>query len=324
MFITESYYYEDFQVSADPACGLNIILETVEAYDKLAMAMINLEHNAIMTEDADLLEEGTEAFLEAASDVIKRAGQKFLAFLDAVKAKWSSLQAAITEKFLNKEKVTYAMQQMKGKNVEVEVDLTAIKRAQEITTAFRVFNNSNVTTDDLNALSKKLDNLISDTKNKVNIIKVFSIALQFLQYRKGWIKEIDTIKKAYIAFTKDSIKEGVSDNVNQDKNNAVAMQRTANKAIAVVNKGTTNALRICRAAFGEMSDGEMDAVKSAYKNGKKNYKAGVKSQKEAEKNDRSKHNINKHNSMFKSKDMDAYQKRNGIENASVLAQYMFD
>jgi hypothetical protein len=257
-------------ITADPSCGYEIIMECEDTINKLSMAMIKLEHKAIMNEDANLLNEGIKEFGGKVADTLKRAGQKFLVFLEKTIVAWTNLQAKLSTMFLSTDKVQEMINNSKSGKIKIKGNISkafdAIKKIQQNVNDLVNVSGMHATTvkgddfDDKNyhekgiakggakMLSNEIDKFASEGESVVTTQAIQS-ALNFIKSgRTIVIAKLKDARNRYKTTLKEAIKEAEKGDHEKAKQ-LTAWQRNTNALIIATNKATTYCAKICRKAL---------------------------------------------------------------------------
>jgi hypothetical protein len=262
MFLDESYdlYNEssssDIAMTADPYWGAQIICEAVEAYNKIDMAMINLEHTAIVNEDAALLEEGKKSFGAKVKQVGKNAKERFLMWLAKVHEAWSNLTTKIKTTIfskrdtLEKAKKAFGVNQksgdaLEGKGNKINI---ALKVGDEF---YKVKVDS-----DANLLTQAETAITNFTENKsLASAKVdWGSTIKLLQWQERYTEKIEYIRKRIAIISDD------------DKSRILAAEKFCSRAVSAINAGVSQAIHLVSKALSKHNKEQKKAEREAEKN----------------------------------------------------------
>lgn len=265
-------------VSADPMYGAQLIQEASEEWNELCMKMIKLEHTAIVSEDANLLEAGIKDFAKKAEAHIKLAAQKFIEYLERVRVEWTKIQAAVMSKFVNADVINAVLAKLKNDKVKMQMDKTkwdANMKVLETWSKAASWNNfvlgQNKSQLEKGAAAEK--NIFASADNTTEVVvdqTLVKQAVSFLKNRAVAVKNLQAVKANYAKEANEEIKKMKSANRKMEtKSNLVVLQRYINGQIIALNKCTSIAIKICNAVKVKNSGVSKTALKNAKKDVKK-------------------------------------------------------
>lgn len=283
MFLTESANNDRIH-NSDVTYSMELVQEATDTWNELCDSMIALEHTAIVSENANLLQEGKKEFKEKATTLIKRVVQKFLEWIEDVRVAWSQLMAKIRTAILNPTKVQiiknkfenakkYGALMKKKVSIKKNALLNASKFVISVNddVAVRIvakFGNPNKG-DHQSKLLAIADTIKNEAETEVTLdATLINASLKFLQQRekfnKALLKWKSDIKKVS-EFDNSGLKSGKG-----TKKLAVTMyHRAINKVVLAVNSLTSHACRVLNVIKNiTMTKKEKEDVKKQYKSAK--------------------------------------------------------
>lgn len=227
--INESMY------TGDAYEGLQIVLESEQAWNELTMKMIRLEHTAIITEDSALLEAGKENFGQKVVEFFKRVYQKIQDFVNSAIASISASIAKMSKvsqvKFVAGKKITLPK--------DVQAFLNNVKEAKSALAG-------------VNAGEE-----VQRDKEQVEVeisAALYQTAKQVLDSRKQYISILkqslaDAKKEANAGIAEAKKAEGGKDaaKIQEHKTTLLDIQTKTANAIRYINKGTVYSIKILSA-----------------------------------------------------------------------------
>jgi len=257
--------------------GMEIANEATELYSKLCMNMMKVEHKAIMTENASMLSEAEDTFIEKAKAIAKRAYNKFIAFLEKVKASWGKLVSSIQAMFFNTSKFETWLKSKEGRTSKAKIEgptgIIEIFNGGNVNNLISLIlasiNNSDkpLNDSDFESLSKAtIDKMENDFDNlgyrnlssqTIAVdVKACENALVFLKNRKKLNFAIDKFKKDATKAVKEVRKDADKEDRGEYTSRITWISRYCSKLISYVNKATSTAIKICRKFRSTASGGE--------------------------------------------------------------------
>jgi len=243
MFLTESNTGVTNETSMYEA-----IMEASNEYHALCMKMVKCEHHAIVSENYQLLEDAEEGFFDKVKRIAKVLYQKFISFLNRIKAEWSKLVAWVATKFAKEEDVRKIVNNTKDFKVKVKVKEGILyKNVFDIYLTCSKSSSENNIQDVIDRL-KAFDDKIGGQSRSEQTVKRADVigALTFLQRRKDFVKALESMRseggKAYKLSEQQK-------NEKQEDLLIAKYSTVVNKVIARVNFLTIDAMKICRAVL---------------------------------------------------------------------------
>jgi hypothetical protein len=284
MFLNESI--ESTGLVSNETSMYEAILEANNAYHSLCLQAVKYEHQAIVSEDAQLLREAEEGFMTKLKNIAKTLYQKFISFINRVKAEWSKLYASVITKLgYNSGATRHALDKVSEIEVEVKVvDIAAVGKKLEGLME-KAGQRAGFNTDALKGLDGKdfeggykagqefaqgasknsvlmelvrglkdldkffgKDSNFKGKKQKINRARIMD-AVNFLEERPKMIKMLEHIRSVGAEAYKATVTAIDNETMKSTEGMIIAKFTTIiNKIITRVNYLTTDAVKIARAA----------------------------------------------------------------------------
>lgn len=297
MFLTESTNGRIH--NADVTYSMELVQEATDAWTDLCDRMVALEHTAIVSEDAALLQEGKEEFKAKAKQVIERAVQKFMEWIEDVRVAWTNLVAKIRTSILNPDRVAAIRKVVAGLNrvpkdkIKVTCKADAFATDHKAITFAKKFVGDGVekvmsgllTGNNRINVNNSKDDLFNNAvaieqikEREVTVTKeMIDNALVFLKNRAETVKALNKCKIG-MKKLEEYDKKWARQEKGQKKLATTQFHRAVNKFVLAINSLTASACRICNVVKKiKLNSTEKKNVKGEYKS----IKAGARNEKMA-------------------------------------------